>query len=224
MHAGEGFCTVLRFGHIFACHSTDREILQKSLVSVTDDLTSIHDARFKKTGEGYERKISPLLSREGCKTWSVCNLSDMRESVKNSNCPISRHARFMVAPLGFRGFFFFCSHSNFIVAFVLFTEWCQNLDPPEFKEYVIVVELVGDIFLVFVILTILRSKCSSSNGFFNMEMVGAELGLGGKIYCGAFKSKHDYMSRFLGNGRCNESVKYTRTKKRRRVTYNDSFK
>ena len=42
------------------------------------------------------------LSREGCETSYVCNLSDMRESVKNSNCRMSQHARFMVAPSGFR--------------------------------------------------------------------------------------------------------------------------
>ena len=33
-------------------------------------------------GHLLERKISPLLSREGCKTSCVCKLSDMRESVK----------------------------------------------------------------------------------------------------------------------------------------------
>ncbi|KAL4222031.1 hypothetical protein ACF0H5_018074 [Mactra antiquata] len=56
-------------------------------------------------------------------------------------------------------------------------EWCDNLDFPEYNDFVVASEIVGDLILVFVFCTVLRSKCRQKP--YNVEMVGAETGLGG---------------------------------------------
>ncbi|XP_060569418.1 uncharacterized protein LOC132727849 [Ruditapes philippinarum] len=58
-------------------------------------------------------------------------------------------------------------------------EWCDNLDFPVYNDFVIATEICGDLILLFVFGTIIRSKCRKKS--FHLEMVGAEAGLGGLL-------------------------------------------
>lgn len=62
-------------------------------------------------------------------------------------------------------------------AFSFTAEWCDNLDFPVYNDFVIAIEICGDLILLFVLTTIIRSKCQKKT--FHLEMVGAEAGLGG---------------------------------------------
>ena len=57
---------------------------------------------FRKDRRGLRSRFSPLLPREDYKILHVYQLSDIRECVKISKPRMSRHARFWVAPSGFR--------------------------------------------------------------------------------------------------------------------------
>ena len=57
---------------------------------------------FRKDRRGLRNKISPLLPREDYKISHIHQLSDMRECGKILKSRMSLHARFWVAPSGFR--------------------------------------------------------------------------------------------------------------------------
>ena len=75
------------------------EVLQNLLcLKVRTELDTCEN--LEKIGEG--NKILPLLPREDYKTSHVHQLSDMRECGQILKPRMSLHARFLVAPSGFR--------------------------------------------------------------------------------------------------------------------------
>ena len=64
------------------------------------------------------------------------------------------------------------------MTYLLFAEWCDTLQFSEYNSFVLGTQILGDVILVFALATIVRAKCRGS--YYNMEMVGTEIGIGGK--------------------------------------------
>ncbi|XP_052810207.1 uncharacterized protein LOC128238375 isoform X2 [Mya arenaria] len=84
-------------------------------------------------------------------------------------------------------------------------EWCDNLQFSEYNSFVLGTQILGDIILLFALLTIVRALCKHGN--YNIEMVGSEIGIGGilmilgvMVYAAADTGELGYQARDLHVG------------------------